>query len=144
MFDGIEYRGFGQEIVEDLAKYAGVPVWNGLTNEYHPTQMLADMLTIREHFGHLKGIKLVYMGDARYNMGNSLMIACAKLGMHFVACTSKNYFPNAELVETCQGYAKESGATITLTEDVESGTKDADVIYTDVWVSMGEPDEVTI
>ena len=117
MFDGIEYRGFGQEIVE-------------------------DMLTIREHFGHLKGIKLVYMGDARYNMGNSLMIACAKLGMHFVACTSKNYFPNAELVETCQGYAKESGATITLTEDVESGTKDADVIYTDVWVSMGEPDEV--
>ena len=142
MYDGIEYRGFGQEIVEDLAKYAGVPVWNGLTNEYHPTQMLADMLTIREHFGHLKGIKLVYMGDARYNMGNSLMIACAKLGMHFVACTSKNYFPNAELVETCQGYAKESGATITLTEDVESGTKDADVIYTDVWVSMGEPDEV--
>ena len=129
MFDGIEYRGFGQEIVEDLAKYAGVPVWNGLTNEYHPTQMLADMLTIREHFGHLKGIKLVYMGDARYNMGNSLMIACAKLGMHFVACTSKNYFPNAELVETCQGYAKESGATITLTEDVESGTKDADVIF---------------
>ena len=142
MYDGIEYRGFGQEIVEDLAKYAGVPVWNGLTNEYHPTQMLADMLTIREHFGHLKGLKLVYMGDARYNMGNSLMIACAKLGMHFVACTSKNYFPNAELVETCQGYAKESGATITLTEDVESGTKDADVIYTDVWVSMGEPDEV--
>ena len=142
MFDGIEYRGFGQEIVEDLAKYAGVPVWNGLTNEYHPTQMLADMLTIREHFGHLKGIKLVYMGDARYNMGNSLMIACAKLGMHFVACTSKNYFPNAELVKTCQGYAKESGATITLTEDVESGAKDADVIYTDVWVSMGEPDEV--
>ena len=142
MFDGIEYRGFGQKIVEDLAKHAGVPVWNGLTNEYHPTQMLADMLTIREHFGHLKGIKLVYMGDARYNMGNSLMIACAKLGMHFVACTSKNYFPNAELVETCQGYAKESGATITLTEDVESGTKDADVIYTDVWVSMGEPDEV--
>ena len=138
MFDGIEYRGFGQEIVEELAKYAGVPVWNGLTNEYHPTQMLADMLTIREHFGHLKGIKLVYMGDARYNMGNSLMIACAKLGMHFVACTSKNYFPNEELVETCRGYAKESGATITLTENVEEGTKDADVIYTDVWVSMGE------
>ena len=130
MFDGIEYRGFGQEIVEELAKYAGVPVWNGLTNEYHPTQMLADMLTIREHFGHLKGIKLVYMGDARYNMGNSLMIACAKLGMHFVACTSKNYFPNEELVETCKGYAKETGATITLTEDIESGTKDADVICT--------------
>ena len=142
MYDAIEYRGFGQEIVEELAKYAGVPVWNGLTNEYHPTQMLADMLTIREHFGHLKGIKLVYMGDARYNMGNSLMIACAKLGMHFVACTSKNYFPNEELVETCKGYAKETGATITLTEDIESGTKDADVICTDVWVSMGEPDEV--
>ena len=142
MYEGIEYRGFGQDIVEELAKYAGVPVWNGLTNEYHPTQMLADMLTIREHFGHLKGIKLVYMGDARYNMGNSLMIACAKLGMHFVACTSKNYFPNEELVETCKGYAKETGATITLTEDIESGTKDADVICTDVWVSMGEPDEV--
>ena len=142
MYDGIEYRGFGQEIVEELAEYAGVPVWNGLTNEYHPTQMLADLLTIREHFGKLEGIKLVYMGDARYNMGNSLMIACAKMGMHFVACTTKNYFPNAELVETCQGYAKESGATITLTEDVAEGTKDADVIYTDVWVSMGEPDEV--
>ncbi|MDY2612549.1 MAG: ornithine carbamoyltransferase [Lachnospiraceae bacterium] len=142
MYDGIEYRGFGQEIVEELAKYAGVPVWNGLTNEYHPTQMLADLLTIREHFGHLEGIKLVYMGDARFNMGNSLMIACAKMGMHFVACTTKNYFPNEELVETCKGYAKESGATITLTEDVEAGTKDADVIYTDVWVSMGEPDEV--
>ena len=142
MYDGIEYRGFGQEIVEELAKYAGVPVWNGLTNEYHPTQMLADLLTIREHFGHLEGIKLVYMGDARYNMGNSLMIACAKMGMHFVACTTKNYFPNEELVETCKGYAKDSGATITLTEDVEAGTKDADVIYTDVWVSMGEPDEV--
>lgn len=142
MYDGIEYRGFGQEIVEELAKYAGVPVWNGLTNEYHPTQMLADLLTIREHFGHLEGIKLVYMGDARYNMGNSLMIACAKMGMHFVACTTKNYFPNEELVETCKGYAKESGATITLTEDVETGTKDADVIYTDVWVSMGEPDGV--
>ena len=142
MYDGIEYRGYGQEIVEELAKYAGVPVWNGLTNEYHPTQMLADMLTIRENFGHLEGIKLVYMGDARYNMGNSLMIACAKLGMHFVACTTKEYFPNAELVDICRGYAEESGATITLTEDVEAGTKDADVIYTDVWVSMGEPDEV--
>ena len=142
MYDGIEYRGFGQEIVEDLAKYAGVPVWNGLTNEYHPTQMLADMLTIREHFGYLKGIKLVYMGDARYNMGNSLMVACSKLGMHFVACTTKKYFPNEELVAQCKEYAAESGATITLTEDVEAGTKDADVIYTDVWVSMGEPDEV--
>ena len=142
MYDGIEYRGYGQEIVEELAKYAGVPVWNGLTNEYHPTQMLADMLTIWENFGHLEGIKLVYMGDARYNMGNSLMIACAKLGMHFVACTTKEYFPNAELVDICRGYAEESGATITLTEDVEAGTKDADVIYTDVWVSMGEPDEV--
>ena len=142
MYDGIEYRGFGQEIVEDLAKYAGVPVWNGLTNEYHPTQMLADMLTIRENFGELKGRKLVYMGDARFNMGNSLMIACSKLGMHFVACTTKENFPNEELVETCKGYAAQSGATITLTEDVKEGTKDADVIYTDVWVSMGEPEEV--
>ena len=142
MFEGIEYRGYGQEIVEELAEYAGVPVWNGLTNEYHPTQMLADMLTIREHFGDLKGRKLVYMGDARYNMGNSLMVVCAKLGLHFVACTTKEYFPNEEQVETCKGYAKESGATITLTEDVKEGTKDADVIYTDVWVSMGEPDEV--
>ena len=142
MFDGIEYRGYGQEIVEALAKYAGVPVWNGLTNEYHPTQMLADLLTIREHFGRLEGIKLVYMGDARYNMGNSLMIACAKMGMHFVACTTKAYFPNEELVETCKGYARESGGTVTLTEDVDEGTKNADVIYTDVWVSMGEPDEV--
>ena len=142
MYDGIEYRGFGQEIVEDLAKYAGVPVWNGLTNEYHPTQMLADMLTIREHFGYLKGIKLVYMGDARYNMGNSLMVVCSKLGLDFVACTNKKYFPNDELVAQCQQWAEEAGSTITLTEDVEVGTKDADIIYTDVWVSMGEPDEV--
>ena len=142
MYDGIEYRGFGQDIVEELAKYADVPVWNGLTNEYHPTQMLADMLTIREHFGKLEGIKLVYMGDARFNMGNSLMVACAKLGMHFTACTTKKYFPNDELVNACREYAKESGATITLTEDAMAGTQDADVIYTDVWVSMGEPDEV--
>ena len=142
MFDGIEYRGYGQEIVEDLAKYAGVPVWNGLTNEYHPTQMLADMLTIREHLGHLKGVKFVYMGDARYNMGNSLMVTCAKLGMDFVACTSRKYFPNEELVDYCKKVAAETGASITLTEDVAEGTKDADVIYTDVWVSMGEPDEV--
>lgn len=142
MYDGIEYRGFEQSIVEDLAKYAGVPVWNGLTNEYHPTQMLADMLTIRENFGHLEGLKLVYMGDARYNMGNSLMIACAKLGMHFVACTSKKYFPNAELVAQCEQYAKASGGTITLTEDVDAGTKEANILYTDVWVSMGEPDAV--
>ena len=142
MYDGIEYRGFGQEIVEELAKYAKIPVWNGLTNEYHPTQMLADMLTIRENFGKLKGLKLVYMGDARYNMGNSLMIVCAKLGLHFVACTTKKYFPNEELVEQCRGYAKESGGTIQLIEDVEQGTKDADIIYTDVWVSMGEPDSV--
>ncbi len=142
MYDGIEYRGFGQDIVEELAEYAGVPGWNGLTNEFHPTQMLADMLTIREQFGRLEGIRLVFMGDARYNMGNSLMVACSKLGMHFVACTSKEFFPSEELVELCRGYAAESGATITLTEDVESGTKDADVIYTDVWVSMGEPDEV--
>ena len=142
MYDGIEYRGFGQEIVEDLAKYAGVPVWNGLTNEYHPTQMLADMLTIREHFGDLKGRRLVYMGDARYNMGNSLMVVCSKLGLDFVACTNKKYFPNDELVAQCQQWAEEAGSTITLTEDVEVGTKDADIIYTDVWVSMGEPDEV--
>ena len=142
MYEGIEYRGFGQEIVEELAKYSKVPVWNGLTNEYHPTQMLADMLTIQEEFGHLKGIKFVYMGDARYNMGNSLMIASAKMGMDFVACAPKKYFPNAELVAQCEEYAKESGATITLTEDVKEGTKDADVIYTDVWVSMGEPDSV--
>ena len=142
MYDGIEYRGYGQEIVEQLAKYAGVPVWNGLTNEYHPTQMLADLLTIREHLGDYKGLKFVYMGDARYNMGNSLMIACAKMGMHFVACTSKEYFPSKELVAQCEEYAKASGGSVALTEDVESGTKDADVIYTDVWVSMGEPDEV--
>lgn len=142
MYDGIEYRGFGQEIVEELARYAGVPVWNGLTNEYHPTQMLADMLTIREHFGKLQGIRLVYMGDARYNMGNSLMIACAKLGMHFTACTTEKYFPEKELVELCRGYAEQSGGSVTLTENVEEGTRGADVIYTDVWVSMGEPDEV--
>ena len=142
MFDGIEYRGFEQSIVEELAEKAGVPVWNGLTNEYHPTQMLADTLTIREHFGHLKGIKLTYMGDARYNMGNSLMIVCAKLGMHFVACTNKKYFPEQSLVDYCNDVARETGATITLTEDVNEGTKGADVIYTDVWVSMGEPEEV--
>ena len=142
MFDGIEYRGYGQEIVEELAEYAGVPVWNGLTNEFHPTQMIADMLTIREHYGYLKGIKFVYMGDARYNMGNSLMVTCAKLGMDFVACTNKKYFPDQKLVDYCQGVAAETGATITLTESVEEGTRDADVIYTDVWVSMGEPEEV--
>lgn len=142
MFDGIEYRGFGQEIVEELAKHAGVPVWNGLTNEFHPTQMIADMLTVQEKFGHLEGIKFVYMGDARYNMGNSLMVACAKLGMDFVACTSRKYFPEQPLVDYCKEVAAETGASITLTEDVQEGTKDADVIYTDVWVSMGEPDEV--
>ncbi len=142
MFDGIEYRGFGQDIVEELAKYANVPVWNGLTNEFHPTQMIADMLTIREHLGRLKGVKLVYMGDARYNMGNSLMVTCAKLGMDFVACTSAKYFPEQKLVDYCKKVAAETGATITLTEDVKQGTKDADVIYTDVWVSMGEPDEI--
>lgn len=142
VYDGIEYRGFGQEKVEELAKYAGVPVWNGLTNEYHPTQMLADLLTIREHLGRVEGVKLVYMGDARYNMGNSLMILCAKMGMHFVACAPKKYFPNDTLVEECRGFAEKSGGTITLTEDVMEGTKGADVIYTDVWVSMGEPEEV--
>lgn len=142
VYDGIEYRGFGQEKVEELAKYAGVPVWNGLTNEYHPTQMLADLLTIREHLGRVEGVKLVYMGDARYNMGNSLMILCAKMGMHFVACAPKKYFPNNALVEECKGFAEKSGGSITLTEDVMEGTKGADVIYTDVWVSMGEPEEV--
>ena len=142
MFEGIEYRGFGQEIVEDLAKYSSVPVWNGLTNEYHPTQMLADMLTIKEKLGRLKGVKFVYMGDARYNMGNSLMIVCAKLGLHFTACTAKEYFPNEDLVNQCREWAKESGGSVTLTEDVTEGTKGAEVLYTDVWVSMGEPDEV--
>ena len=142
MYDGIEYRGFEQGIVEELARYAGVPVWNGLTNEYHPTQMLADMLTIREHFGTLAGKKLTYMGDARYNMGNSLMIACAKLGLHFTACTAKQYFPAEDLVRECREYAAASGGSITLTENVEEGTRGADIIYTDVWVSMGEPDEV--
>lgn len=142
MYDGIEYRGYGQAIVEELAEYAKVPVWNGLTNEFHPTQMLADMLTVREQLGTLKGVKFVYMGDARYNMGNSLMVTCAKLGMDFVACTNQKYFPDKELVEQCLDIAKQTGATITLTEDVFTGTKDADVIYTDVWVSMGEPEEV--
>ncbi len=142
IYDGIEYRGYGQEIVEELAKYAGVPVWNGLTNEYHPTQILADMLTIRENFGELAGKKLVYMGDARYNMGNSLMVGCAKLGMDFVACAPEKYFPGKELTEQCREYAKASGGSVTLTEDVMEGTRGADVIYTDVWVSMGEPDSV--
>ena len=142
MYEGIEYRGFGQEIVEELAKYAGVPVWNGLTNEDHPTQMLADLLTIREHLGHLMGVKLVYMGDARYTRGNSLMIACAKMGMHFVACAPEKYFPDKDLVEECRAYAKESGGSVTLTEDVAQAVKGADVIDTDVWVSMGEPDQV--
>ena len=142
MFEGIEYRGFGQEIVEELAKYAGVPVWNGLTNEYHPTQMLADMLTIREKLGRLKGVKLVYMGDARYNMGNSWMIACAKMGMNFTACAPKEYWPDKELIKACEEYAAVSGATLTFEEDPVKATKDADVLYTDVWVSMGEPDEV--
>lgn len=142
MYEGIEYRGFGQEIVEELARYAGVPVWNGLTNEDHPTQMIADLLTIQEHKGSFKGLKFVYMGDARYNMGNALMIACSKMGIDFVACAPKSYFPNEALVKECEEYAKDSGSTITLTDDVMAGTKDADVIYTDVWVSMGEPDEV--
>lgn len=142
IFDGIEYRGYGQSIVEELAKYSSVPVWNGLTNEYHPTQILADMLTIREHFGKLDGIKLVYMGDARYNMGNSLMIGAAKLGLHFVACAPKAYFPNEELIEKCRAIAKETGATLEFESDPEIACKGADVIYTDVWVSMGEPIEV--
>lgn len=142
MFEGIEYRGFEQTLVEDLAKYSGVPVWNGLTNEYHPTQMLADMLTIREHFGKLKGLKLVYFGDARYNIGNSLCIVCSKLGLNLTLCAPKKYFPNEALVAECNQWCKESGGTITLEEDVDVAAKDADIIYTDVWVSMGEPDEV--
>lgn len=142
MFDGIEYRGYGQEIVEMLARYSGVPVWNGLTNEFHPTQILADFLTIQEHFGRLKGIKLVYMGDARYNMGNSLMVGCAKMGMHFVACAPESYFPDAALVAECQAIAKETGSVLEFITDPMEATKAADVIYTDVWVSMGEPDEV--
>ena len=141
MFEGIEYRGYGQCIVEELAKYAGVPVWNGLTNEFHPTQILADFLTLKEQFGHLKGLTLAYMGDARYNMGNSLMIGCAKMGLHFVACAPKAYWPAPELVQKCQAIAAETGATITLTEDTD-GVKGADAVYTDVWVSMGEPEEV--
>ena len=142
MFDGIEYRGFGQERVEALAAYAGVPVWNGLTNEFHPTQILADFLTIREHFGSLKGKKLVYMGDARYNMGNSLMVGCAKMGLHFVACAPEKYFPDPALVETCKAVAAESGAVLEFETDPVKAVKGADVIYTDIWVSMGEPDEV--
>lgn len=141
MFDGIEYRGYGQEIVNELANYSTVPVWNGLTNEFHPTQILADFLTIKEHFGKLAGLKFAYMGDARYNMGNSLMIGCAKMGLHFVACAPKAYWPAPELVEKCKAIAAETGATITLSDDTDA-VKDADVVYTDVWVSMGEPVEV--
>ena len=142
IYDGIEYRGYGQDIVEELAKYSKVPVWNGLTNEFHPTQILADFLTIKEHFGKLKGIKFVYMGDARYNMGNSLMVGAAKMGLDFVACAPKKYFPDAALVEQCRKIAEETGATITLEEDVKKALEGANVIYTDVWVSMGEPAEV--
>ena len=142
MFDGIEYRGFGQQIVEELAKYSGVRVWNGLTNEFHPTQILADFLTIQEHFGRLAGVKFVYMGDARYNMGNSLMVGCAKMGMHFVACAPKAYFPDEALIAQCEAIAKETGAVLEFIEDPMAATKGADVIYTDVWVSMGEPDSV--
>ncbi len=142
MYDGIEYRGFSQELVEELAKYAGVPVWNGLTDHFHPTQMLADLLTIEEKFGTLKGLRFTYMGDARNNMGNSLMIACAKMGLHFTACAPEALFPARDLVETAKDIAAESGGSVTLTEDVKAGTRDADVIYTDIWVSMGEPDAV--
>ena len=142
MYEGIEYRGFGQELVEELARHAGVPVWNGLTDEFHPTQMLADLLTIREHLGKLKGVRLVYMGDARFNMGNSWMVTCAKMGMHFTACAPKEYFPDPALVAQCEAIAKETGGSITLEEDVTKGTTNKDVVYTDVWVSMGEPDEV--
>ena len=142
MYDGIEYRGFGQTIVEDLAKYSKVPVWNGLTNEFHPTQILADMLTIREQFGYLKGINFVYMGDARYNMGNSLMVGCAKLGLNFTACCPAKYFPNKELIAQCEEVASQTGATLRFETDPAKAVKNADVIYTDVWVSMGEPEEV--
>lgn len=142
IYDGIEYRGFAQEIVEELAEYSKVPVWNGLTNEFHPTQMLADLLTIREEFGDLKGRRLTYLGDARYNMGNSLMVASAKMGMHFTACTDPAYYPDKALIEACEEIAAETGATLTFTDDAMAGTKDADVLYTDVWVSMGEPDDV--
>ena len=142
MYDGIEYRGYGQQIVEDLARYSGVPVWNGLTNEFHPTQVLADFLTVREHFGTLKGIKLVYMGDARYNMGNSLMVGCAKMGMHFVACAPKKYQPGSALIDTCQKIAAQTGAVLEFEDDVDRAVAGAHVIYTDVWVSMGEPDSV--
>ena len=142
IYDGIEYRGYGQEIVEELAKYSSVPVWNGLTNEFHPTQILADMLTIREQFGYLKGINFVYMGDARYNMGNSLMVGCAKLGLNFTACCPEKYRPSRELIAQCQEIAKQSGATLRFETDPATAVKGADVIYTDVWVSMGEPAEV--
>lgn len=142
MFDGIEYRGYGQDIVEELASYAGVPVWNGLTNEFHPTQILADFLTVKEHFGSLRGRKLVYMGDARYNMGNSLMVGCAKMGMNFVACAPEKYFPNAELTAVCRDIAAQTGATVEFITEPEKAVSGADVIYTDVWVSMGEPAEV--
>lgn len=142
IYDGIEYRGFGQDIVEELAKYSKVPVWNGLTNEFHPTQMLADLMTVLENFGHLKGLKLVFLGDARNNVGNSLMVICSKLGLHFTCCAPKELFPNENLVKQCEEFAKASGGTITLTEDVLQGTKDADILYTDVWVSMGEKDEL--
>ena len=141
MFDGIEYRGYSQKIVEKLAEYSGVPVWNGLTDEFHPTQMIADLLTIEEKFGYLKGINFVYMGDARNNMGNSLMVACAKMGLNFTACAPKELFPTEDLVKVCKEIANENGSTITLTENVKEGTKNADVIYTDIWVSMGEPEE---
>ncbi len=142
MYDGIEYRGFGQDIVEELAKYSSVPVWNGLTNEFHPTQILADLLTIKEHFGKLRGINFVYMGDARYNMGNSLMVGCAKMGINFTACAPEEYFPDKELIDTCQKIAEKSGATLKFDTDPMRATKGADVICTDVWVSMGEPSEV--
>ncbi|MEG0896561.1 MAG: ornithine carbamoyltransferase [Ruthenibacterium sp.] len=142
MYDGIEYRGYSQELVETLAAYAGVPVWNGLTDEFHPTQMLADMLTIEEKLGTLKGLNFTFMGDARNNMGNSLMVVCAKLGLNFTACAPKELFPTDDLVATCQKIAAENGSTITLTDDVKKGTTGADVIYTDIWVSMGEPDDV--
>ena len=142
IYDGIEYRGFGQERVEELAKYAGVPVWNGLTNEFHPTQVLADLMTVREHFGKLKGIKLVFRGDARFNMGDSLMVGCAKMGLHFTACAPEEYFPDAALIKQCEAVALETGATLEFVTDPITAVLGADVLYTDIWVSMGEPEEV--
>lgn len=142
MYDGIEYRGYEQDLVQSLADYAGVPVWNGLTDQFHPTQMIADLMTIEENFGYLKGLNFTYCGDARNNLGNSLMVACAKMGINFTACSPKELFPSDDLVAKAKAIAEENDSTVTLTEDIKAGTTDADVVYTDIWVSMGEPDDV--